>query len=60
VFGSGAVYVADGRSVTHTNMAEERKGSTLCLFDVTLHVLSQNTGFDLKSRRPFALQEQNA
>ena len=54
VIGSGAVYVADGRTVTHTNMSEQMKGSTLCLFDVTLHVLSHNTGFDLATRRPFA------
>ena len=55
VIGSGAVYVADGRSVTHTNMSEQMKGSTLCLFDVTLHVLSHNTGYDLTTRRPFSL-----
>jgi cyanophycinase len=54
VIGSGAVYVADGRTVTHTNMSEQMKGSTLCLFDVTLHVLSHSTGFDLRSRRPCA------
>lgn len=54
VIGSGAVYVADGRSVTHTNMSEQSKGSTLCLFDVTLHVLTSNTGFNLHTRRPFA------
>lgn len=57
VIGSGAVYVADGRTVTHTNMSEQMKGSTLCLFDVTLHVLSHNTGYDLSTRRPFSLQE---
>jgi cyanophycinase len=54
VIGSGAVYVADGRTVTHTNMSEQMKGQTLCLFDVTLHVLSHNTGFDLTTRRPWA------
>ena len=60
VLGSGAVYVADGRSVTHTNMSEQSQGSTLCLFDVTLHVLSHKTGFNIKSRRPFALPEDAA
>ena len=54
VIGSGAVYVADGRTVTHTNMSEQTQGSTLCLFNVTLHVLSNNTGFSLATRRPFA------
>jgi cyanophycinase len=54
VIGSGAVYVADGRTVTHTNMSEQMKGSTLCLFDVALHVLSHGTGFNLLTRRPFS------
>ncbi|HYE88238.1 MAG TPA: cyanophycinase [Vicinamibacterales bacterium] len=52
VLGAGAVYVADGRSVTHTNMSEDTRGHTLCLFDVTLHVLNHGTGFDVTSRRP--------
>jgi cyanophycinase len=52
VLGSGAVYVADGRRVTHTNMSEEARGHTLCLFDVALHVLNHGTSFDLNSRRP--------
>jgi cyanophycinase-like exopeptidase len=53
----GAVYVADGRGVTHTHMSEQARGHTLCLFDVALHVLNHGTGFDLNSRRPFKAAE---
>jgi cyanophycinase len=53
VIGSGAVYVVDGRGLTHTNVSERASGSTMSLFDVTLHVLDQHTGFDVKTRRPF-------
>jgi cyanophycinase len=53
VIGTGAVYVADGSGVTHTNMSEKAGQQTLSLFDVALHVLNHGTGFDLGSRRPF-------
>jgi cyanophycinase len=53
VLGAGAVYIADGQGVTHTNVSETSGGHTLCLFDVALHVLNHGTGFDLGSRRPF-------
>ena len=52
VIGAGAVYVADGHSVTYTNMAERTPERTLCLFDVSLHVLCHDSCFDLKTRRP--------
>lgn len=53
VIGGGAVYVADGSGVTHTNVSENSRGHTLSLFDVALHVLNHGTGFDLMTRRPF-------
>jgi cyanophycinase len=53
VIGTGAVYVADGRGITHTNVSEKAKGHTLSLFDVTLHVLNHGTGLDMRTRRPF-------
>ncbi|HEX6645376.1 MAG TPA: cyanophycinase [Gemmatimonadales bacterium] len=52
VLGTGAVYVADARDVTYTNVAEESPDRTLSIFDVRLHVLSQGDEFDLVSRRP--------
>jgi cyanophycinase len=57
VIGSGAVYVVDGRALTHTNVSEQASRSTLCLFDVTLHVLDKHSGFDLKTRRPFRKED---
>lgn len=52
VVGSGAVYVADGHGVTHTNVSEHCSERTLCLFDLKLHVLINQTEFDLETRRP--------
>jgi cyanophycinase len=54
VIGSGAVYVADGHGVTYTNAAERTSGHTLSLFDLRLHVLNRQTGFELTTRRPFS------
>jgi cyanophycinase len=53
VVGTGAVYVADGRGITHTNVSEKAKGHTLSLFDVAFHVLNHGTGLDMRTRRPF-------
>ena len=52
VIGEGAVYVADSRAVSYTNVADEETDRTLSIFDVTLHVLSQGDTFDLTTRRP--------
>jgi cyanophycinase len=52
VFGSGAVYVVDGNSVTHSNLAEARPERVLSMHDVTVHVLGTGDGFDLRDRRP--------
>lgn len=52
VIGSGAVYVADGAGITHSNIAEARTDDPLSLHDVRLHVLSSGDTFDLEARRP--------
>jgi cyanophycinase len=52
VIGEGAVYVADSRDVSYTNVADEEADRTLSIFDVRLHVLSQGDLFDLTTRRP--------
>ena len=52
VIGEGAVYVADAREVTYTNVADEEADRTLTIFDVRLHLLSQGDRFDLDNRRP--------
>ena len=53
VIGSGAVYVADGSSISYTNIAEREHESTLCLHDVRLHVLASGSGYNMSTRRPF-------
>jgi cyanophycinase len=52
VIGSGAVYVADGRGITYTNVSERTPNQTLCLFDLRLHVLSEGATYELEKRRP--------
>ena len=52
VLGSGAVYVVDGASVTHSNIAEAQAKRTLSMYGVRLHVLSDGDSFDLNKRRP--------
>jgi cyanophycinase len=52
VIGSGAVYIVDGTSVTHSNLAEAKPDITLSMHNVTVHVLAENDTFDLKKRKP--------
>jgi len=52
VIGSGAVYVVDGATVTHSNTAEANPDAPLSIYDLRLHVLSSGDAFDLKTRRP--------
>ena len=52
VLGAGAVYVVDGETATHSNIAEARAECALSIFDVRMHVLSAGDRFDLGRRRP--------
>ncbi|HKA22994.1 MAG TPA: cyanophycinase [Blastocatellia bacterium] len=52
VLGSGAVYVIDGGGISFSNIAEEEINTTVSMYDVRLHVLSQGDKFDLPNRRP--------
>ena len=52
VLGDGAVYVVDGEGATHSNISEGGAEDALSMFDVRLHVLSRNDGFDLDRRLP--------
>jgi cyanophycinase len=58
--GSGAVYVVDGHNLSYTNISEHALGRAVSIFDVKLHVLSANDGFDLKSRQPLHPQVEEA
>jgi cyanophycinase len=52
VIGSGAAYVVDGESSTHSNIAEARADRALSMFDVRMHVLSSGDTFTISTRRP--------
>jgi cyanophycinase len=52
VLGSGAVYVADGTLVTYSSLSEEHPEGVISIFNLTLHVLSENDHFDLSTRQP--------
>lgn len=54
VLGKGAVYVVEGASVTHSNIAEAENKRTLSMFDVRLHILSDGDCFSLSKRRPIS------
>ena len=54
VIGSGAAYVVDGETATHSNIAEADCDRPLSMFDVRMHVLSSGDRFDLDRRRPAA------
>ncbi|WP_437753960.1 cyanophycinase [Sorangium sp. So ce1389] len=54
--GTGAVYVVDGRKLSHTNIGEEEGDRVLSLFDVRLHVLGAGDSFDLETGRPMSGQ----
>src|SRR3954447_8981053 len=51
VIGSGAVYILDGRSITHTN-ASENENEAISVFGATVHVLNSGDRFDLANRAP--------
>ena len=52
VIGNSAVYVIDGRHVSHTNISEKAVNKTMSMHDVRLHILSNNEKFDIDERRP--------
>jgi cyanophycinase len=59
VIGSGAVYVVDGSSVSHCNLAEARPDRVLSMHGVRVHVLGTGDGFDLASRTPIPAPDAN-
>lgn len=52
VFGAGAVTVIDALEMTHTDVPFVRKGQSVALAGVKIHVLSENYKFDFKTRQP--------
>jgi cyanophycinase len=52
VLGSGAVYVLDGSEVSYSNIADAALHSTLSIYNIKMHMLSQGDRFDLIRRAP--------
>jgi cyanophycinase len=52
VVGSGAVYVVDGEGMTYSNVADEEQDRALSMYNVKLHLLSEQDTFDIKRRAP--------
>jgi cyanophycinase len=57
--GAGAVYIADGREVSFTNISEGGQDLTMCMYDVRLHILANGSEFDLKIHRPIVQRKQS-
>ncbi|HET6854302.1 MAG TPA: cyanophycinase [Pyrinomonadaceae bacterium] len=60
VVGSGAVYVIDGSEVSYSNIAEEDMNKTLSIYDIRMHMLSEDDRFDLVNRSPRQLKRRAA
>ena len=52
VIGSGGVYVFDAASVTYSSLSEQRAEGIVTIHRLTVHVLTADDCFDLRSRRP--------
>lgn len=50
VFGAGALTIVDASELTHSSIAETKKGHPVCLTNVRLHVLTAGGTFDLETR----------
>jgi cyanophycinase len=56
VIGSGAVTVIDAGGITHTNLHELKKGESLELHDICVHVLPEGAHYSLTERKPLVLE----
>jgi cyanophycinase len=52
VIGSGCVYVVDGSTASHSNIAEAKPDRALSMYDVKLHVLGSGDLYDVAQKRP--------
>lgn len=55
VYGTNAVTIVDGRSIEESNVSESKPDEILAITNITLHVLPDGYGFDLKNREVFRL-----
>lgn len=59
VIGSNAVTIMDGKTISCSNVSELNQNEILAIMGVTLHVLPQGYGFDLKKRKVLRLKDGN-
>lgn len=56
VFGTNAVTVIDGMSIKSSNVSELKPDEILAITNITLHVLPEGYGYDIKKREVLRLQ----
>ncbi|MBE6907339.1 MAG: cyanophycinase [Ruminococcaceae bacterium] len=59
VIGSNAVTIIDGKTMQSSNVSELEQDEILAVNGVTVHVLPQGYGFDLKNRKVLRLKNEN-
>lgn len=59
VLGNGGVYVLDAHQSTDSNLSEAQPDTTLSIFGVCLHLLSEGDSFDLKTFKPKRPNQRN-
>lgn len=60
VLGDGAVYVADGSSITFSSLSEAKAEGVVTIHNVRLHVLGKEDCFDLTNRQPIISEKVEA
>jgi cyanophycinase len=55
VIGTNAVTVVDGKTIKSSNVSELKPDEILSITNVTLHVLPEGYGFDMKNREVLRL-----
>lgn len=55
--GSNLVIILDGHEITHNNTASAKKGTTLSLENVKLHVLAKGNVYDMTERKFYVSKE---
>jgi len=58
VIGPGAVYVVDGTGISFSSLSEKKSDGVVSICDLQLHVLAEGDRFDLMTRRPIALSDE--
>ncbi len=51
VIGSRNLVVVDGVTITNSNKADIKPGEPLCVENITLHILTEGSSYDLESRK---------